>query len=78
MPGRYHYLFLFCFCLGSRTNISLEQSKCNSNEPHNEYDKELFEACMRRFLYTRCHDSFEFLATLKCESVLEMKLRVIF
>ncbi|KAK6116655.1 hypothetical protein DH2020_049589 [Rehmannia glutinosa] len=31
----------------------------------NEYEKELFEACMRRFLYTRCYNSFEFLATLK-------------
>ncbi|KAL3641414.1 hypothetical protein CASFOL_016382 [Castilleja foliolosa] len=31
----------------------------------NEYDKELFVACMRRFMYTRCYNSFEFLATLK-------------
>ncbi|KAH6834114.1 hypothetical protein C2S53_017008 [Perilla frutescens var. hirtella] len=31
----------------------------------NEIDKELFAACMGRFLYTRCYNSFEFLATLK-------------
>ncbi|KAL6492813.1 hypothetical protein OROGR_032572 [Orobanche gracilis] len=31
----------------------------------NEYDTELFVACMRRFMYTRCYNSFEFLATLK-------------
>ncbi|XP_057793569.1 DNA repair protein XRCC2 homolog [Salvia miltiorrhiza] len=31
----------------------------------NEYDKELFVACLRRFLYRRCYNSFEFIATLK-------------
>ncbi|KAL3633379.1 hypothetical protein CASFOL_022906 [Castilleja foliolosa] len=35
----------------------------------NEYDKELFVSCMRRFMYTRCYNSFEFLATLKIDSV---------
>ncbi|KAL3845622.1 hypothetical protein ACJIZ3_003025 [Penstemon smallii] len=30
-----------------------------------EYDKELFAACMRRFLYIRCYNSFEFLSILK-------------
>ncbi|KAI3464386.1 hypothetical protein Pfo_021049 [Paulownia fortunei] len=39
------------------------KSSVKGNE--NEYDKELFVACMRRFLYTRCYNSFEFLATLK-------------
>ncbi|PIA41023.1 hypothetical protein AQUCO_02300063v1 [Aquilegia coerulea] len=29
------------------------------------YDEELFLACMRRFLYVRCYNSIEFLATLK-------------
>ncbi|KAL5563224.1 hypothetical protein UlMin_032971 [Ulmus minor] len=29
------------------------------------YDEELHASCMRRFLYVRCYDSFEFLATLK-------------
>ncbi|KAJ8752389.1 hypothetical protein K2173_004025 [Erythroxylum novogranatense] len=28
-------------------------------------DQNLFALCMRRFLYTRCYDSLEFLATLK-------------
>uniref|UniRef100_A0A5B7CBR6 RecA family profile 1 domain-containing protein n=1 Tax=Davidia involucrata TaxID=16924 RepID=A0A5B7CBR6_DAVIN len=55
---------------GSRTNVSQEQhdvdlSNYNSKEPHAEYDKELFAACMRRFLYVHCYDSLEFLATLK-------------
>ena len=41
----------------------------NSKEgPCIEYDKELFDACMRRFLYVRCYDSSEFLATLKVRS----------
>lgn len=30
-----------------------------------DLDEELFGACMRRFLYIRCYDSFEFLASLK-------------
>ncbi|KAK1436713.1 hypothetical protein QVD17_02495 [Tagetes erecta] len=31
-----------------------------------EYDeKDVFDECMRRFLYTRCYDSFEFLSVLK-------------
>ncbi|TXG46566.1 hypothetical protein EZV62_027935 [Acer yangbiense] len=29
------------------------------------YDEELFALCLRRFLYVRCYDSYEFLATLK-------------
>uniref|UniRef100_A0A0V0IE43 Putative DNA repair protein XRCC2-like n=1 Tax=Solanum chacoense TaxID=4108 RepID=A0A0V0IE43_SOLCH len=37
----------------------------SSKDAHTEYDKELFAASMRRFLYIRCYDSFEFLATLK-------------
>ncbi|XP_052190143.1 DNA repair protein XRCC2 homolog isoform X2 [Diospyros lotus] len=56
---------------GSRTNAKWEQddaghSNCNSKkDPHVGYDKELFDACMRRFLYVRCYDSIEFLAILK-------------
>ncbi|XP_059640742.1 DNA repair protein XRCC2 homolog isoform X7 [Cornus florida] len=34
-------------------------------EPRIGYDKELFAACMRRFLHVRCYDSMEFLSTLK-------------
>ncbi|KAM7517991.1 hypothetical protein LguiB_016953 [Lonicera macranthoides] len=56
---------------GSITNVRRGQydvsvSNFNSEkEPHNNYDKELVAVCMRRFLYTRCYDSFQFLATLK-------------
>ncbi|PIN09289.1 DNA repair protein, member of the recA/RAD51 family [Handroanthus impetiginosus] len=39
------------------------RSSMKGNEK--DYDKELFAACMKRFLYTRCYNSFEFLATLK-------------
>ncbi|KAK6923320.1 DNA recombination and repair protein Rad51-like, C-terminal [Dillenia turbinata] len=31
-------------------------------------NEELFASCMRRFLYIRCYDTFEFLATLKVRS----------
>lgn len=37
----------------------------NRRKSHVAYDNELFALCMRRFLYVRCYDSFEFLATLK-------------
>ncbi|XP_028125062.1 DNA repair protein XRCC2 homolog isoform X3 [Camellia sinensis] len=55
---------------GSRVGAMWEQKDAdffnNSKEgPCIEYDKELFDACMRRFLYVRCYDSSEFLATLK-------------
>ncbi|KAL7156072.1 hypothetical protein ABFS83_03G118700 [Erythranthe nasuta] len=36
-----------------------------SKQNKDEFDKELFASCMGRFLYTRCYNSFEFLATLK-------------
>ncbi|KAL2456724.1 DNA repair protein XRCC2-like protein [Abeliophyllum distichum] len=39
------------------------RAKVKGNEY--EYDYELFTVCMRRFLYIRCYDSLEFLATLK-------------
>ncbi|KAL3623012.1 hypothetical protein CASFOL_031828 [Castilleja foliolosa] len=39
----------------------------------NEYDKELFVSCMRRFMYTRCYNSFEFLATLKIEHCIQFQ-----
>ncbi|KAL0360095.1 UNVERIFIED_CONTAM: DNA repair protein XRCC2 [Sesamum radiatum] len=45
------------------TGANRVRSGVKGNE--NEYDKELFVACMSRFLYTRCYNSFEFLATLK-------------
>ncbi|KAJ0037475.1 hypothetical protein Pint_22599 [Pistacia integerrima] len=34
-------------------------------QPNMFYDEELFAVCMRRFLYVRCYESFEFLTTLK-------------
>ncbi|XP_064946589.1 DNA repair protein XRCC2 homolog [Musa acuminata AAA Group] len=34
-------------------------------EGSQEYDDELLLACMRRFLYIRCYDSYEFIAALK-------------
>ncbi|XP_019236280.1 PREDICTED: DNA repair protein XRCC2 homolog isoform X3 [Nicotiana attenuata] len=37
----------------------------DSLDVHSEYDQELFAVSMRRFLYIRCYDSSEFLATLK-------------
>ncbi|CAA0827809.1 DNA repair protein XRCC2 homolog [Striga hermonthica] len=38
---------------------------CCMKRNEKEYHKELFVSCMRRFMYTRCYNSFEFLATLK-------------
>ncbi|PON84318.1 DNA recombination and repair protein-like, ATP-binding domain containing protein [Trema orientale] len=35
------------------------------SHPYVDYVEELHALCMRRFLYVRCYDSFEFLATLK-------------
>ncbi|GAA0155670.1 DNA metabolism protein [Lithospermum erythrorhizon] len=44
--------------------VALDRTK-KSGKKQCEEDKELFEACMKRFLYTCCYSSFEFLATLK-------------
>ncbi|KAI5668189.1 hypothetical protein M9H77_18042 [Catharanthus roseus] len=43
----------------------IARANSNDKKPQAEYDQELFAACMRRFLYICCYDSFEFLATLK-------------
>lgn len=43
----------------------VDNSPSRSKDAHTEYDKELFAVSMRRFLYIRCYDSSEFLATLK-------------
>ncbi|XP_031250592.1 DNA repair protein XRCC2 homolog [Pistacia vera] len=41
-------------------------SNCDAKrQPNMFYDEELFAVCMRRFLYVRCYESFEFLTTLK-------------
>ncbi|CDP18757.1 unnamed protein product [Coffea canephora] len=43
----------------------LIQANSNDMKSQTQYDKELFAECMRRFLYIRCYNSLEFLATLK-------------
>ncbi|XP_019236279.1 PREDICTED: DNA repair protein XRCC2 homolog isoform X2 [Nicotiana attenuata] len=45
--------------------LGLSQSLKQRIIKANEYDQELFAVSMRRFLYIRCYDSSEFLATLK-------------
>ncbi|KAK3222473.1 hypothetical protein Dsin_009498 [Dipteronia sinensis] len=56
---------------GSSSKVHLEQNDGGSWTCHAKkkssiaYDEELFALCLRRFLYVRCYDSFEFLATLK-------------
>ncbi|KAJ8529055.1 hypothetical protein K7X08_035890 [Anisodus acutangulus] len=50
--------------VGHKLN-KVDDSPSGSKDAHAEYDKELFSVSMRRFLYIRCYDSFEFLATLK-------------
>ncbi|KAG2701763.1 hypothetical protein I3760_06G058800 [Carya illinoinensis] len=37
----------------------------NDTKKNPTYDEELYSLCMRRFLFIRCYDSFQFLATLK-------------
>ncbi|GLT47765.1 hypothetical protein SLA2020_214290 [Shorea laevis] len=37
----------------------------NYNERMKPYNEELFALCIRQFIYIRCHDSYEFLASLK-------------
>ncbi|OMO75553.1 Zinc finger, DHHC-type, palmitoyltransferase [Corchorus capsularis] len=44
-------------------NGSSSEEAQNATRKH--YNEELFALCMRRFLYIRCYDSSEFLATLK-------------
>ncbi|KAH0732866.1 hypothetical protein KY289_004054 [Solanum tuberosum] len=53
-----------CNGIGHKLN-KVDDSPSGSKDAHTEYDKELFAVSMRRFLYIRCYDSFEFLATLK-------------
>ncbi|XP_009772529.1 DNA repair protein XRCC2 homolog isoform X2 [Nicotiana sylvestris] len=50
--------------VGHKLN-KVDDSPIGSKDVHAEYDEELFAVSMRRFLYIRCYDSFEFLATLK-------------
>ncbi|XP_070048505.1 DNA repair protein XRCC2 homolog isoform X6 [Nicotiana tomentosiformis] len=50
--------------VGHKLN-KVDDSLSGSKDVHSEYDQELFAVSMRRFLYIRCYDSSEFLATLK-------------
>ncbi|KAK4841978.1 hypothetical protein QYF36_013588 [Acer negundo] len=56
---------------GSSSKVHSEQNDgglwtCHAKKKSSiAYDEELFALCLRRFLYVRCYDSFEFLATLK-------------
>ena len=53
---------------GSISEIDREQNNNTKERSSIAYDEELYTLCMRRFLYVRCYDSFEFLATLKVRS----------
>ncbi|KAF6158417.1 hypothetical protein GIB67_019456 [Kingdonia uniflora] len=57
------YFDLDCRFDVERLAQSLRHHIVEANETH--FDEELFLSCMRRFLYVRCYNSFEFLATLK-------------
>ncbi|TXG46564.1 hypothetical protein EZV62_027933 [Acer yangbiense] len=56
---------------GSSSKVHSEQNDgglwtCHAKKKSSiAYDEELFALCLRRFLYVRCYDSYEFLATLK-------------
>ncbi|XP_042983997.1 DNA repair protein XRCC2 homolog isoform X2 [Carya illinoinensis] len=61
---------LFCLnFLGSIKKIDQEHMDFdlwnNDTKKNPTYDEELYSLCMRRFLFIRCYDSFQFLATLK-------------
>ncbi|MCL7037877.1 hypothetical protein MKW94_023593 [Papaver nudicaule] len=52
----------------NKINTELNENLQEHDEMNNQtaiYDEELFLACMKRFLYVRCYNSYEFLATLK-------------
>ncbi|CAN8251644.1 unnamed protein product [Cochlearia groenlandica] len=56
--------------LGNGTWWQLEESNVKTCRSENEesnigYDEELYVLCMKRFMYLRCYDSLELLATLK-------------
>ncbi|KAI3972342.1 hypothetical protein MKW92_049596 [Papaver armeniacum] len=50
--------------ISTELNENLQEHDDTKDQTVN-YDEELFLACMKRFLYVRCYNSFEFLATLK-------------
>ncbi|XWS22995.1 hypothetical protein CRYUN_Cryun29cG0082900 [Craigia yunnanensis] len=51
---------------GSSSKVDCQKKESEAqNATMKPYNEELFALCMRRFLYIRCYDSSEFLATLK-------------
>ncbi|GMG99554.1 hypothetical protein Nepgr_001394 [Nepenthes gracilis] len=58
-------------CLGSSKEVKQDQRDGKvwrfgaKEESDTGYEEDLIEICLRRFLYIRCYDSYEFLATLK-------------
>ncbi|PPR92767.1 hypothetical protein GOBAR_AA27908 [Gossypium barbadense] len=51
---------------GSSSKVGCHQKDSEAQfERMKPYNEELFALCMKRFLYIRCYDSSEFLATLK-------------
>ncbi|KAI3917249.1 hypothetical protein MKX01_000026 [Papaver californicum] len=50
--------------ISTEPNENLQEHDVTKDQTAN-YDEELFLACMKRFLYVRCYNSYEFLATLK-------------
>lgn len=70
------YLILILFRIQNQFELEIELGFVYDNDsdkkPQAEYDQELFAACMRRFLYICCYDSFEFLATLKVRGNIEI------
>ncbi|GMN59041.1 hypothetical protein TIFTF001_028135 [Ficus carica] len=51
---------------GNQDQDYVVTQSCDNRKSQIAYDVELYSLCMKRFLYIRCYDSFEFLATLKC------------
>ncbi|XP_050275823.1 DNA repair protein XRCC2 homolog isoform X3 [Quercus robur] len=62
---RFSHLLKLRLASGSISEIDREQNNSTKERSSIAYDEELYTLCMRRFLYVRCYDSFEFLATLK-------------
>ncbi|KAK4597179.1 hypothetical protein RGQ29_014956 [Quercus rubra] len=62
---RFSHLLKLRLASGSISEIDREQNNNTKERSSIAYDEELYTLCMRRFLYVRCYDSFEFLATLK-------------
>lgn len=50
---------------GNQDQDYVVTQSCDNRKSQIAYDVELYSLCMKRFLYIRCYDSFEFLATLK-------------